>query len=192
MGDYFQSLADVEINEQDAAEAKSRVTLWLVERQIICAELTDCVLGDPVGGHAPGANYAHAVGGDPKEINPPSLASNGMSISVGRQVYWGGDLEAVICPRCMHREAMTPRDLGRWDTTFNAAINDWVAGGAGLVDCLGCGARLGLNDWDWGYPWAFAALAVTVWNWDDLTLDFVADIRELLGGHRLVYCANKL
>lgn len=191
MGDYFQSLADVEINEPDAAEAKSRLASWLVERQIICAELTDCVLGAD-GGHAPGANYAHAIGSDPGRINPPSLASNGVSISVGRQVHWGGELEAIICPRCMHREEMTPRDQGRWDTAFNAAINDWADGGAGLVDCLGCGVPLGLNDWDWGCPWAFATLGITVWNWDDLALDFIADIRELLGGHRLVYCTNKL
>lgn len=64
MGDYFQSLADVEINVRAAVEAKSRLTAWLVERQIICAELTDCVLGAD-GGHAPGANYAHAVGSVP-------------------------------------------------------------------------------------------------------------------------------
>lgn len=192
MGDYFQSLADVDISIRDAAEAKSRLTSWLVDREIICAELTDCVLGVPEGGHAPGANYAYALGSLRGYNDPPRLATNGMEISVGRQVYWGGDLDAVTCPRCAHRELMRPRELSRWDTAFNDAIDDWLRGGAGLVDCLGCGAPLGLNDWDWGYPWAFGGLGITFWNWDDLADTFIAEIRQLLGGHRLVYCANKL
>ncbi|MEX7473232.1 hypothetical protein AB4Z39_26390 [Mycobacterium adipatum] len=192
MGEYFQSIVDVEIGVHEAADAKSRLTAWLVDREVIEAGLTDCVLGEPGGGHAPGANYAYALGCQRDYVDPPRLWANGMAISVGRQVYWGGDLEAVICPRCARREQMRPREQGRWDTVFNDAIDDWVRGGAGLVECVGCGAQIGLNDWDWGYPWAFGALGVTVWNWDDLADDFVAEIGQVLGGHRLVYSANKL
>jgi len=49
-----------------------------------------------------------------------------------------------------------------------------------------------LNDWDWGYPWAFGALGVKVWNWDELSPEFIAEVSEVLGGHRVVHCSYKL
>ena len=117
---------------------------------------------------------------------------NGLEIRVGRFIYWGGDLEAVVCPQCRHRESMTPREDGRWDTAFSDALDEWSAGGPGLVPCLGCGAKNGLNDWDWGYPWGFGALGVTVWNWDELGAAFIAEVSEVLCGHCLVRCSYKI
>ena len=75
---------------------------------------------------------------------------------------------------------------------FNDAIDDWLAGGRGLVACLACGADNGLNDWDWGYPWEFGALGVTAWNWDELSPDFITQVSEVLGGHRVIHCSYKI
>jgi hypothetical protein len=188
MGDWAQTLVDVEVGDDAAPELGQRLASWLIERRIVAPTLTDCVLGAE-SGHPPGENYGLAVGNP--SVEPPRWGSNGVDIDVRRQVYWGSDLEAVICPRCDFREAMTPREQSRWDTAFDDAINEWCGGGAGLVSCLGCGADNGLNEWDWGYPWAFGALGVTFWNWDHLADDFVAEIAELLG-HRLVRSSYKL
>lgn len=190
VGDYAQTLVDIDIDDDIAVRMRDRVITWLVERGIIAAELTDCVLGSPEGGYAPGQNYGQAVGYESAAI--PRYRTNGMVIVAGRRGYWGGDLEAVICPRCTHRESLEPIDEGRWHTDFSAAIDQWCAGGDGLVRCVGCGMSIGLNDWDWGYPWAFSALGITFWNWDDLSETFIAELSEFLGGHRLIYCHYKL
>ncbi len=189
VGDYMQTLVDVEIDDRAAVQMKQPLTSWLIGGGIIAPELTDCVLGSE-GGYAPGANYGHAIG-DASAALPPFL-TNGVSIDVGRQVYWNLELEAVDCPRCGYRETLWPRELGRWDTAFNDAFNEWLDGGGGLVACGGCGVGIGLNDWDWGSPWAFSALGLTFWNWNDLSGNFIAEVREFLGGHRLVYCAFKI
>jgi hypothetical protein len=118
--------------------------------------------------------------------------TNGLVIETSRQVYPGAALESVTCPNCGHVEAMSPREQGRWDTAFDAAISEWLAGGRGLVPCLGCDAGIGLNDWDWGYPWAFGALGLTFWNWDELSEGFIAETGALLDGHRLVHSQYKL
>jgi hypothetical protein len=201
VGDYMQTLVDVEIDDEAAGAMRQPLTSWLIGRGIIAPEVTDCVMGRQ-GGYAPGANYARAIGYASARrrlwagarwrhrADPPCYSTNGVSIDVGRQVYWSKELEAVICPRCGHREAMWPRESGRWDTAFDDAFNEWLGGGGGLVACLVCG--VGLNDWDWGAPWAFSALGLTFWNWANLSEEFIAEVGEFLGGHRLVYGANKI
>lgn len=171
---------------------KQRLQAWLVNKRIVGPDITDCVLSRE-GGHPPAENYGYAIHGcEVDQQDPPRLGVNGMEICIGRSVYWGADLEAVICQHCRHRESMTPREEGRWDTAFNDAINEWLAGGAGLVSCLECSAKNGLNDWDWGYPWGFGALGVTVWNWDELSPEFIAEVSDVLDGHRIIYCSYKL
>lgn len=189
MGDYAQTLADIDATDAEAPALKDRLEAWLIERGVVAAEITDCVLGSD-GGHPPGERYGYAIGNE--SVAAPNLWTNGLVVETGRQVYHGADLETVTCPRCGHVEAMFPREQGRWDTAFDAAINEWLSGGPGLVPCLGCAAGIGLNDWDWGYPWAFGALGLTIWNWDELSESFIAEIRDLLDGHRLVYCCYKL
>lgn len=189
MSEHAQTLVDVEMVDQDAESAKQHLLDWLVQCRIIAADLTDCVLGDR-GGYAPAENYGQAVGIIGAEA--PEYGVNGLTISTGRSVYWGADLEAVTCPRCGHREQMAPREHSRWDTAFNDAMNSWTAGGIGVVACLGCGVENALNDWDWGYPWAFGTLGLTMWNWDPLSSVFIDQVSEVLGGHRLVHCAYKL
>lgn len=192
MGEYAQTLCDVDATDDEAAVLKQRLQDWLINKGIVAAAITNCVLSDD-GGHRPAENYGYAIyGRDAGHLDPPHFDVNGLEFTVGRHIYWGGDLEAVTCPHCGHRESMTPIEHGRWDTAFGNAIDDWVAGGAGLVSCLECGADNGLNDWDWGYPWAFGSLGLTVWNWDELGAEFIVEVSEVLDGHRLVRCSFKL
>ena len=192
MSEHGQTLCDVDASDDEAETLKQRLQAWLVDKRIIEPDITNCVLSD-AGGHRPAENYGYAIyGSDAGPLTPPGLRVNGLEITVGRHIYWGGDLEAVICPHCRHRESMTPREEGRWDTAFSGALDEWMAGGAGLGPCVKCGSLNGLNDWDWGYPWAFGALGVKVWNWDELSSDFIAEVSEVLGGHRVIHCSYKL
>lgn len=191
MSEHAQTLCDVDASDDEAEALKQRLQEWLVGKRIIGPDITNCVLSNE-GGYPPEENYGYAIyGRDGGHLDPP-LGVNGLEFIVGRQVYWGSDLEAVVCPRCRHRESMTPREDGRWDTAFGDALDEWVAGGGGLVACLECGTMNRLNDWDWGYPWAFGALGVKVWNWYELSPEFIAEVSEVLGGHRVVHCSYKL
>ncbi|WP_131813221.1 hypothetical protein [Mycolicibacterium fortuitum] len=54
MGDYAQTLVDVDATDEDAPRLKQRVLSWLISEGIVAAELSDCVLGVDEGGYAPG------------------------------------------------------------------------------------------------------------------------------------------
>lgn len=193
MGDYAQALVDIDVSDEAAPQLKQRLLRWLIEKRVVVEQVSDCVLGSK-GGYAPGENYGYALWGHDGayRAEPPRLWTNGLSIDIDRTVYWGGDLEWVQCPQCGFREMMTLREEGRWDTAFDEAITRWHGGGVGLVPCLGCGADIGLNDWKWSDPWAFGALGVKIWNWEPLGEDFIAQVRDVLDGHRVVYSAYKL
>jgi hypothetical protein len=96
VGDWAQMLVDIEVGDEAAGDAGRRLTSWLVEQRIVAAELTDCVFGAEAG-YPPGENYGHAIG---KPSAEPGWRRNGVEIHVGRQVYWGADLEAIRCRRC--------------------------------------------------------------------------------------------
>jgi hypothetical protein len=188
MGDWAQSIVDVDSTGEEAAELGERLTVWLVDTGVIARELTDCALGSPLG-HSPGTNYADAIGA---AVDPPNLWTNGVEIGVGRTVYYTMDLQGVTCPRCGRYEELES-EASRWHTVFGAALNDWYSGtSAGAIACPGCGAVNGLNDWDWGaHPYAFGELGVTFWNWHPLSQEFIAEVGRFLG-HRVVYNNHKL
>lgn len=195
VGDYAQTLVDVDATDEDAPRLKQRVLSWLINDQIVAAELSDCVLGAEEGGYAPGENYSYAiVGRGSVPVTATRLWTNGLSIDATRSVYWASDLDSVTCPRCGHRE---PLELagdgdGRFVTAFRPAMLTWVDGGSGEVACASCGEDVGLNDWEWSHPWAFGTLGVKMWNWDPIGEEFITDLSELLDGHRLVYSCYKL
>ncbi len=195
VGDYAQTLVDVDATDDDAPRLKQRVLSWLINEGIVAAELSDCVLGVAEGGYAPGRNYSYAiVGRDAVPVIAPRLWTNGLSVDATRSMYWAGDLDAVICPRCGHREALelVGEGDGRFVTAFRPAMLTWIDGGSGEVPCASCGAEIGLNDWEWSHPWAFGTVGVTMWNWDEICEEFITDLSEVLDGHRLVYSCYRL
>jgi hypothetical protein len=185
MGDWSQSLVDVEVSAEDAPELGARLTRWLIDTGVISAEQSDCVLGTPLG-HPPGPNYGRAIGGtDPA----PVLWTNGAAISVGRVVSYSYEPEVLTCRHCGHRELPAP-DGQNWQAVF-AAVGDWADGGVGEVPCPSCGAANDLNGWDWEPAWGFGMLTMEVWNWKPLAPEFIAEVSGFLG-HRVVYTSFKL
>ena len=195
MGEYFESIADVEATEDQAAGLAQRLTSWLIESGVIAAERTDCVIGDL--GYPPGPGWASVVI-EADEAHTPYLRNNGLEVSVGRTVFHsGGDgVSDVECPRCGAHVALQ-EDSGptpSWDA-FSATLGTWYEGGeSSVVACPRCSRPVDFNDWIWTEDWgrfAVAFLGLTFWNWPPLTDSFVAEVAARLG-HRVVRTRGKL
>lgn len=92
MGDYAQTLCDVDATDAEADELKHRLLTWLVDKRVIRPELTDCGMSS-AGGHAPGENYGYAIyGREDATLDPPRLW--GRSTPVGGSIGGGTWREA--------------------------------------------------------------------------------------------------
>lgn len=184
MSDWFQTIADVEAGPGEAPELAAALLDWLVFAGVVDAGVTDCALGP---GHPPGPDWTGAVA----EPDPwiPGLTTNGMRVLTGRNVFNSDLAEHARCPHCHAVYDLAAG--GRAWPWMSAAIDEWYAGGDGLLACPACGRHLGLNDWVWSPPWAFGHLGLTFWNWPPLDPAFVAEVGRRLG-HRVVVPAGKL
>ncbi|WP_329590231.1 hypothetical protein OG298_18355 [Streptomyces sp. NBC_01005] len=195
MGDYFQTIVDLDATERDAQELGARVLDWLIAEGIVAAERTDCVLGGDGYGHAPGPRFTKAVD-DP---DPVDLWSNGFHVQTGRTVFDSGqgDAGAAVCPLCRTEirlvdEVWEPIESA-WGP-FKGRFQDWAEdGGEGIVRCPSCARPSGIDRWSWEDDYyACGHLGFTFWGWAELTSDFTREIGRRLGGHRTVLLAGKL
>ncbi len=180
VGDFSQTLVDLDAGGADAARLAGRVVDWLVAEGVVLAERTDCVLGQP-SGHPPGPHWDRAVGDD-WDFEP----SDGLAVHTVRTGFTSGaDMPgAAICPRC---GVATPLGTGTW-ARFGAAMRTWYDTGAATVDCPACVAAVAVPDWGWDEaPLGFGCLGFEFWNWPPLTDAFRARLAVLLDGHRTVY-----
>lgn len=189
MGDWFQTIADVEATPNEAERLVAAVLAWLVESGIVLAETTDCALSDL--GHAPGPRYATAV----VEADPGLLTSrtNGVEFITGRTVFYSMGAEHVMCPHCGQLAALTD-ERGNPNDAWHAlsdTIGVWFDGGRGEHPCPGCGHLVGLNEWTWSPPWGFGHLGITFWNWPQLNPSFLSEVSQRLG-HRTVHPCGKM
>lgn len=138
MGDWSLWIADIEAGSGEAPGLAGKVLGWLVEREIVRSEITDCVLGDTVGGHAPGDRFASAVS-EPYE-GFLDRWPNGLEVDIGRVAYFGAvdEDDRVTCPRC-----------GAWMPlgVLLPEVEEWEDGGPDSLACPGCAGRTALNDW---------------------------------------------
>jgi ribosomal protein S27AE len=185
MGDWFEVIADVEATAEEADRLAADMLAWLVERGIVMAEQTDCVLGGL--GYAPGPNYTAAV--TEPDANLHRLQTNGLNVVTGQTVFYSMGVDRIICPRC-GAVVVDQDDELSWPR-FSASIDDWYAGGSGIQTCERCGEAAGLNDWHWSPPWGFGYLGFEFWNWPRLNPDFIAEVSGRLG-HRIVTPCGKL
>lgn len=184
MGDYFQTIVDLDASAAEAPRLAARVVDRLVAEGIVSGERTDCVLGKPLG-HRPGPNWHRAVA-EGWEWKP----DDGLAVHTERTVFDSGqgDPESATCPRCG-----TTTDLDAEWSRFSTAISAWHDTGTAAVDCPACGVFVPLPDWTWADDYfAFGHLGFEFWNWPEVTPEFRARISELLGGHRTAYMWGKL
>jgi hypothetical protein len=189
VGEWFETIADVEATDEEAEGLAAATLAWLMDTGIVLAETTDCVLGDV--GYPPGPRYATAV----TEADPrlPTLRTNGVEVITGRTVFYSMGADQVTCPRCYQVTVLTD-DRGQPNQTWHElsdTIGTWFEGGGADYQCPNCGHLVGLNDWTWSPAWGFGHLGIKFWNWPRLSPHFLAEVSQRLG-HRTVHPCGKM
>ena len=199
MGDYFQTIVDLDAGEAEAEELAERAVAWLVSEGIVLADREICALGHPLG-HPPGPHWSRAVTDD----DPDGEPFDGLAVHTGPTVFDSGQdgPEAVTCPRCRTTTdlsdegegSLSDEDEGEgaWPR-FSEAITDWQDTGHADVTCPACARDVPLDAWIWADDrLAVGRLGLEFWNWPELGDDFRARLTAVLDGHRTAYLWGKL
>jgi hypothetical protein len=184
MGDYFQSIVDPEATEAEAPSLSDRVLRWLVDEQIVVSKPTDCVLGNPSCGYAPGPAYVKATGGPDDWVL--RLRTNGLMVVSTRTFFHNGENGfEPVCGECGNR---TARKRGWWSD----AANEWyIRAGPGMLACPACQVSRPVTEWKHDPPVGFGNLGFTFWNWPPLIEEFIAAVGKQLG-HRVLHVEGML
>lgn len=181
MGDLSQSVVFPAAPPADARRLGQVLLSWLVDGQVIDPELSDCVLGAPLG-HPPGPRWAAATleRGGPF----PRLRTHGVRLVTSRTVFDTGGLGFVlVCGACRTEHA----DLPRWGD----AVGEWYAdAGAGELACPACADTRPVTEWQHLPDFGFAHLGLTFWNWPPLADGFVQALGQRIGQATLVVKAK--
>jgi hypothetical protein len=180
MGNYYQTIADLDAEEHSAEASVDCVRKSLISRGIIAPRQTDCVLGHS-NGHAPGDNYTAAVEEPCSHLF--QLRTNGVAFIAKRSVFYScgvGEI-TLLCSSCAKQSPV--------DSLWRNALDDWyTARGRGMLACVQCGIESPITEWQHAPPFAFGCLGIEFWNWPPLRQEFVQTIGQLLGHRlRLVY-----
>ncbi|MEU0436225.1 hypothetical protein [Streptomyces sp. NPDC006290] len=191
MGSHFQTVVDLDATQADAQALAAGALDWLVKEGIVRAELTNCVLGAPLG-HPPGPLWAKAVTQEDWE------PSDGLKIETGRTVFHGGQGDAMfaVCPHCA---SQVPLYTDEWDVIegawepFGKAIETWHGAGRAAITCPRCHRAGDLTAWTWDDDYyAFGYLGFEFWDWPEFSPSFLERFRRALSGHRVVLVGGKL
>ncbi|GAA4482150.1 hypothetical protein GCM10023191_002050 [Actinoallomurus oryzae] len=197
VGDWFQTIVDVQVTSEDAGALATEVRDWLSSAGVVSSERTDCVLGSDLG-HPPGPRADEVVDASGWSDPWQTLWTNGMDITTGRTVFDGGQGEptAVACPHCAAEIELVDEafelDDKAW-APFQDVVHGWSEGRDVILPCPTCSHPVEPTAWKWadGY-FAFGRLGFTFWNWPPLRPGFVDEFTRRLRGHRTVLIAGKL
>jgi len=196
MSDNAQIIVDVDAGPADAEKLAAFVREWLIREGIIVAEPIKSDRGN-LGGHAPGANYHHAI--KPNSDSVQIVWENGVQIArhvectygrleflTGRRVFDAGgngiELECARCEQVLSSEQV----FGAHDPSYLDAVGLWFGGDERVTfPCPWCGERRLLTEWRGPFPWAFGYLGFKFWNWPPLAERFIQEITGKLG-HRTI------
>lgn len=177
MGSGCIHIVPVHAGEYTDAEAKAgEILAWFVERGMVEAEPSDCIMAD-----RPGHRFTPAIAGlfednaAMDEVAARAMAVFGLDIHcTGKRVFHpmeDAQLE-MGCPRCGHIHAM--------DEAMEL-VGTWYEG-AERVACRACGEASPLAFYDCVPDWGFSSIAITLWNTNgDLNADFIAKMSALFG-----------
>jgi hypothetical protein len=182
MGENFQTIVVPGVQQENAPRLAEAVLKFLIEREIISPERTDCTLGAG-GGHPPASRFEEAVVEASSHVR--RLRTNGMDVVIRREVFHNGGagLDAVRCPMCGANQVD-----GDWGT----AVDAWYAGDdKAPLACDACHATSPLTQWSFEPPWGFACLAFTFWNWPPLKPEFIRQVSDILQ-QKVLLVAGKL
>lgn len=169
MSDYSLSLVPAVADYPAPPQQAAALLAWLVAQQVVAPEASRCTLGQALG-YTP-ASGAGAVSTQP-QLLPYKLATNGLEILTGRQVFDTGSLEltALWCPNCAHN--VVAED---WD------LSPWASQESDQLTCPRCGVGAAPNAYRFEPTWGFSNLGFCFWNWPPFTPQFLAHVAQQLG-----------
>jgi hypothetical protein len=189
MGDCFQRLAATAVTRSQAGEVAAGVWAWLQEERIICAEPSDCVLGNPAGGYRPGPEWRKAVAlGQSAPDELLRWAVNGVEIIDAPVVHCIMESEPfeAICPGC---GAHASPDFV--DDHILLHVEAWQNGDDTIVVvCPQCVRAASLLAWRVNGI-ALAHLGLVFWNWPSIADAFIAILAERTGSE-IITLSGKL
>ncbi|SEN23712.1 hypothetical protein [Nonomuraea pusilla] len=197
MGDWFQTIVDVEATSEEAEALAAEVREWLVGSGVAAPERTPCVL-DAELGHPPGPRAAEVADASGWSPDWPGSWSGGVSVLTGRTVFDGGqgDPTAVSCPHCSASVVLVDDCFELLDAAwapFREVVHGWAEGRDVVLACPSCARPVAPAAWRWEDDYfAFGHLGFTFWNWPPLRPGFVSDLTARLHGHRVVLLDGKL
>lgn len=140
---------------------------WLVSKDIVKAELSDCILGNLGYALSDGAQY---IVSEPQFL-PYQLDTNGLEITTERTVFDTGQngIDRIICPNCT--ENIVDNE---WD------LDSWCQGFTNNLLCPICGTESEIQQYVFEPQWGFSNLGFTFWNWPELKPEFIVELQEKL------------
>jgi hypothetical protein len=153
----------------DPKKKADEVLAWLVSRDIVKSEPSDCVLS---------AEFGYSVSNGEKSVveHPEWLPLNlndGLAVTIGRTIFHAGGngLDEMICPNC--KEDIAKED---WDM-----FNEWFEEKSDNITCPRCNHASEVHQFEMDFQWGFSNLGFTFWNWPEFTQDFLNEFKEKLG-----------
>lgn len=196
MGSQYRVVVDPRASATDAPVLAKKVIEFMVSRNIIRAERSDCVYSKE-GGYLPGDNVDEALAQwTPAASNVPlplekiaadlrKRAPNGVVEIVGRTVFHNGGagVDVVRCPLCQANNI---------EEDWGEAVGRWYDGDdLAPLQCSDCNEKSPLIDWTIDPPWAFGHLGFEFWNWSPMKRAFIDRISDILG-HKVVLVTAKV
>jgi len=169
MSDHSISIVPRKSNYFDNKEKAKEILDWLISLDIVKPTLSDCVLSSDNG-------YAISEGAknittDPDSL-PFDLITNGLEIITERHVFHTGEngIEELICPNCN-------QDFSSEDWDF---LSDWSDNKSNNLKCPLCNVGTDIHKFKFTPEWGFSDLGFSLWNWTELTEDFINDFKQKL------------
>src|ERR1017187_7158903 len=97
MGDHYSYIVPQKVAKTEAPAIANKFANYLINRNIILADKTDCVLSEKLG-YPPSENYGEVF--EYPDENIFHLRTNGFGITIGRGPYFSNELDEINCPNC--------------------------------------------------------------------------------------------
>ncbi|WP_343566525.1 hypothetical protein [Sphingobacterium sp.] len=167
MSDYTISLVPRVSRYAFAEIAVDDILKWLVSKDIVKAELSECTLGNLGYAFSDGAQYIVLE----PHLLPYQLDINGLEITTERTIFNTGQngIDRIVCPNCT--ENIVDNE---WD------LDPWYKGFTDNLLCPICGTESDIHQYVFEPQWGFSNLGFTFWNWPELKPEFIVELQEKL------------
>ena len=170
MSDHSISIVPKLSNYPNNQQKANEILTWLVSKDIVKSELSDCILS---------TNKGYAISEGARQITnmpdtlPYNLITNGLEITTKRQVFDTGEhgMDECIYPNCK-------KNIASEDWIF---LSDWYEQKIDNLTCPLCKIATNIQQFTFLPEWGFSDLGFTFWNWPDLSEEFITEFKQKLG-----------